>query len=86
LLRPAERPGLHAAAGQEKVSAPRKGVGFRTPFSPLEEAILNYAGCMVVISHDHWFLDRIAEGSFQTYEEQRKSRLGIAADQPHRFR
>jgi sulfate-transporting ATPase len=52
----------------------------------LEEAILNYAGCMVVISHDHWFLDRIAEGSFQTYEEQRKSRLGIAADQPHRFR
>jgi sulfate-transporting ATPase len=67
----------------------------------LEEAILNYAGCVVVISHDRWFLDRIAthilafegdsyvhwcEGNFQTYEEQRKQRLGITADQPHRFR
>ena len=67
----------------------------------LEEAILNYAGCVVVISHDRWFLDRIAthilafegdayvhwcEGNFQTYEEQRKERLGIAADQPQRFR
>jgi ATP-binding cassette ChvD family protein len=67
----------------------------------LEEAILNYAGCVVVISHDRWFLDRIAthilsfegdsyvhwcEGNFQTYESQRKERLGIAADQPHRFR
>jgi sulfate-transporting ATPase len=67
----------------------------------LEEAILNYAGCVVVISHDRWFLDRIAthilafegdsyvhwcEGNFQTYEAQRKDRLGIAADQPHRFR
>jgi energy-dependent translational throttle protein EttA len=67
----------------------------------LEEAILNYAGCVVVISHDRWFLDRIAthilafegdsyvhwcEGNFQTYEEQRKQRLGIKADQPHRFK
>src|SRR5262245_20390937 len=67
----------------------------------LEEAILNYAGCVVVISHDRWFLDRIAthilafegdsyvhwcEGNFQTYESQRKERLGIAADQPQRFR
>jgi ATP-binding cassette ChvD family protein len=67
----------------------------------LEEAILNYAGCVVVISHDRWFLDRIAthviafegdgyvhvcEGNFQTYEDQRKQRLGIEADQPHRFR
>jgi ATPase subunit of ABC transporter with duplicated ATPase domains len=67
----------------------------------LEEAILNYAGCVVVISHDRWFLDRIAthviafegdgyvhvcEGNFQVYEEQRKERLGIEADQPHRFR
>src|SRR5262245_39242960 len=67
----------------------------------LEEAILNYAGCVVVISHDRWFLDRIAthilafegdsyvhwcEGNFQTYEEQRKQRLGITADQPHRFK
>jgi ATP-binding cassette ChvD family protein len=67
----------------------------------LEEAILNFAGCVVVISHDRWFLDRIAthilafegdsyvhwcEGNFQTYEEERKRRLGIAADQPHRIR
>jgi ATPase subunit of ABC transporter with duplicated ATPase domains len=67
----------------------------------LEEAILNYAGCVVVISHDRWFLDRIAthilafegdgyahwcEGNFETYESQRRERLGIEADQPTRFR
>jgi ATP-binding cassette ChvD family protein len=67
----------------------------------LEEAILNYAGCVVVSSHDRWFLDRIAthilafegdgyvhwcEGNFQTYEQQRRQRLGIDADQPQRFR
>jgi ATP-binding cassette ChvD family protein len=67
----------------------------------LEEAILNYAGCVVVISHDRWFLDRIAthilafegdsyvhwcEGNFQTYEEQRRQRLGIKDDTPRRFR
>jgi sulfate-transporting ATPase len=67
----------------------------------LEEAILNFAGCVVVISHDRWFLDRVAthilafegnsyvhwcEGNFQTYESQRKERLGIEADQPHRIR
>jgi energy-dependent translational throttle protein EttA len=67
----------------------------------LEEAVLNFAGCVVVISHDRWFLDRLAthilafegdgyvhwcEGNFQTYEEQRKERLGIAADQPKRFK
>jgi ATP-binding cassette ChvD family protein len=67
----------------------------------LEEAILNYAGCVVVISHDRWFLDRIAthilafegdayvhwcEGNFQTYEEQRRQRLGLQADEPQRFR
>jgi energy-dependent translational throttle protein EttA len=67
----------------------------------LEEAIVNFAGCVVVISHDRWFLDRLAthilafegdgyvhwcEGNFQTYEEQRRQRLGIAADEPHRFR
>ncbi len=66
----------------------------------LEEAILNYAGCVVVTSHDRWFLDRVAthilafegdayvhwcEGNFQTYEEQRRQRLGIG-DQPQRFR
>jgi energy-dependent translational throttle protein EttA len=67
----------------------------------LEEAIVNFAGCVVVISHDRWFLDRIAthilafegdsyvhwcEGNFQTYEEQRCERLGIGADQPKRIR
>jgi ATP-binding cassette ChvD family protein len=67
----------------------------------LEEAIVNFAGCVVVISHDRWFLDRIAthiisfegdgyvhicDGNFQAYEEERKRRLGIDADQPHRFR
>jgi len=67
----------------------------------LEEAILNYAGCVVVTSHDRWFLDRIAthilafegdgyvhwcEGNFDTYERQRKERLGVSADEPHRFK
>ncbi|MCL6503177.1 MAG: energy-dependent translational throttle protein EttA [Pirellulales bacterium] len=67
----------------------------------LEEAILNFAGCVVVISHDRWFLDRIAthilafegngyvhwcEGNFQTYEQQRLERLGLDASQPRRFR
>lgn len=67
----------------------------------LEEAILNYAGCVVVTSHDRWFLDRLAthilafegdgyvhwcEGNFETYEAQRRERLGISADEPHRFR
>jgi energy-dependent translational throttle protein EttA len=67
----------------------------------LEEAILNYAGCVVVISHDRWFLDRIAthilafegdgyvhwcEGNFDTYEQQRKERLGIGVDEVRRFR
>jgi energy-dependent translational throttle protein EttA len=67
----------------------------------LEEAIVNFAGCVVVISHDRWFLDRIAthiisfegdgyvhicDGNFQAYEEERKRRLGLEAEQPHRFR
>ncbi len=67
----------------------------------LEEAILNYAGCVVVISHDRWFLDRIAthilafegdgyvhwcEGNFATYEQQRRERLGIGENEPQRFR
>ena len=67
----------------------------------LEDALLSYAGCAVVISHDRWFLDRIAthilafegdsrvvwfEGNYQDYEADRKRRLGAAADQPHRIR
>ncbi|MFO7904849.1 MAG: energy-dependent translational throttle protein EttA [Planctomycetota bacterium] len=67
----------------------------------LEEAILNYAGCVVVISHDRWFLDRIAthilafegngyvhwcEGNFDTYERERLRRLGLDDQAPQRFR
>ncbi|MGA7279651.1 MAG: energy-dependent translational throttle protein EttA, partial [Desulfocapsaceae bacterium] len=67
----------------------------------LEEALENYPGCAVVISHDRWFLDRIAthilafegdskvvwfEGNYSDYEKDRKRRLGAAADQPHRIK
>ncbi len=67
----------------------------------LEEALLEFAGCAVVISHDRWFLDRIAthilafegdsnvvwfEGNYEDYEQDRRARLGVAADQPHRVK
>src|SRR5205807_5769427 len=67
----------------------------------LEEALVAFAGCAVVISHDRWFLDRIAthmlafegdsqvvwfEGNYQDYEADRHRRLGAEADQPHRIR
>ena len=67
----------------------------------LEEALLQFAGCVVVISHDRWFLDRIAthmlafegdsravwfEGNYQDYEAGRRQRLGAEADRPHRIR
>ncbi len=67
----------------------------------LEEAVQNFVGCAVVVSHDRWFLDRLAthilafegdgyvhwcEGNFQTYEDQRHERLGTSADEPKRFR
>jgi ATPase subunit of ABC transporter with duplicated ATPase domains len=67
----------------------------------LEEALESFAGCAVVVSHDRWFLDRIAthilafgedgsirwfEGNFSDYEADRKKRLGNAADMPHRIR
>jgi energy-dependent translational throttle protein EttA len=67
----------------------------------LEEALVSFAGCAVVISHDRWFLDRIAthilafegdsqvvwfEGNYQDYEADRKRRLGVDADQPHRIK
>jgi sulfate-transporting ATPase len=66
----------------------------------LEEALLAFAGCAVIISHDRWFLDRVAthvlafegdsqvvwcEGNFEAYEEHRRARLGAAADRPHRI-
>jgi ATP-binding cassette ChvD family protein len=67
----------------------------------LEEALENFGGCAVVISHDRWFLDRIAthilafegesqvvwfEGNYSDYEQDRKNRLGAAAEQPHRIK
>ncbi|MBS1913375.1 MAG: energy-dependent translational throttle protein EttA [Bacteroidetes bacterium] len=67
----------------------------------LEEALMEFAGCAVVISHDRWFLDRVAthilafegesnvrwfDGNYSQYEEDRKRRLGIEADRPHRIK
>ena len=93
-----------------------RGGGLRSPFllldepsndldvdtlRALEDALAEFAGCVMVTSHDHWFLDRIAthmlafegdshiewfEGNFQAYEEDRKRRLGHDADQPHRIK
>jgi energy-dependent translational throttle protein EttA len=66
----------------------------------LEEALLSFAGCAVIISHDRWFLDRVAthvlafegdsqvvwfEGNFEAYEEHRRGRLGAEAERPHRI-
>ncbi len=66
-----------------------------------EDALLEFAGCVLVISHDRWFLDRIAthilafegdsralwfEGNYQDYEADRRRRLGAEADQPHRIK
>jgi energy-dependent translational throttle protein EttA len=67
----------------------------------LEDALENFAGCAVVISHDRWFLDRVAthilafegdsqvvwfEGNYQAYEEDKRKRLGVDADRPHRIK
>jgi ATPase subunit of ABC transporter with duplicated ATPase domains len=67
----------------------------------LEDGLLNFAGCVLVISHDRWFLDRIAthilafegdskavwfDGNYSAYEADRKARLGAAAEQPHRIK
>src|SRR5207249_885701 len=67
----------------------------------LEEALLDYPGCAVIITHDRWFLDRVAthilafegdsqvmwfEGNYADYEADRRRRLGAAADQPHRIK
>jgi energy-dependent translational throttle protein EttA len=67
----------------------------------VEEALENFAGCALIISHDRWFLDRVAthilafegessvvfhEGNYQSYEEARHKRLGAEADRPHRIK
>ena len=67
----------------------------------LEEALEEFAGCAVVVSHDRWFLDRVAthilafegdsqvtwfDGNFSDYEEDKRKRLGLEADQPHRIK
>jgi ATPase subunit of ABC transporter with duplicated ATPase domains len=67
----------------------------------MEEALLDFPGCVVVVSHDRWFLDRIAthilafegdsqvtwfEGNYSEYEADRKARLGIEEEQPHRIK
>jgi energy-dependent translational throttle protein EttA len=67
----------------------------------LEEGLIDYPGCAVIITHDRWFLDRVAthilafegdsqtvwfEGNYADYEADRKRRLGAAADQPHRIK
>jgi ATPase subunit of ABC transporter with duplicated ATPase domains len=67
----------------------------------LEEALEEFAGCAIVISHDRWFLDRVAthmlafegdskvvwyEGNYQDYERDRKKRLGVSASQPKRIK
>ncbi|MBU1694340.1 MAG: ATP-binding cassette domain-containing protein, partial [Verrucomicrobia bacterium] len=72
-----------------------------TTLRSLEEGLLNFGGCAVVISHDRWFLDRIAthilafegdsqvrwfEGNFEAYHDFRRKTLGDAADQPHRIK
>ena len=67
----------------------------------LEDALISFAGCAVVVSHDRWFLDRIAthilafegdshvewfEGNFEAYEEDKKRRLGVDSLIPHRIK
>jgi ATPase subunit of ABC transporter with duplicated ATPase domains len=67
----------------------------------LEEALENFAGCAIIVSHDRWFLDRVAthmlvfegdsqlrwfEGGYSDYEADRRKRLGQAADVPHRVK
>ncbi len=67
----------------------------------LEEALENFAGCAIVITHDRWFLDRVAthilafegdsrvywfDGNYSEYEDDKRKRLGVDAAQPHRIR
>ena len=94
-------PSCCGAAATCYFSTSRPTTSTWTRLRALEEAMLNFGGCAVVISHDRWFLDRIAthilafegdsktvwcEGNYQSYEAQRRQRLGAEADQPRRIR
>ena len=91
---------LKAGANVLLLDEPTNDIDVNT-MRALEEAIENFAGCAVVISHDRWFLDRVAthilafegdsqvvwhDGNFSSYEEDKKKRLGIDAEQPHRIK
>jgi sulfate-transporting ATPase len=91
---------LKAAANVILLDEPTNDLDVDT-LRALEEALLEFPGCAAIISHDRWFLDRIAthilafegdsqvvwfEGNYADYEADRKRRLGAAADQPHRIR
>jgi sulfate-transporting ATPase len=91
---------LKAAANVILLDEPTNDLDVDT-LRALEEALLEFPGCAAIISHDRWFLDRIAthilafegdsqvvwfEGNYADYEAERKRRLGAAADQPHRIR
>jgi ATP-binding cassette ChvD family protein len=91
---------LHSGANVILLDEPTNDLDVNT-LRALEEALENFAGCAVVISHDRWFLDRIAthilafegnskviyfDGNYSEYEADRKRRLGADADQPHRIK
>ncbi|WP_446425421.1 energy-dependent translational throttle protein EttA [Mailhella sp.] len=91
---------LKSGANVLLLDAPTNDIDVNT-MRALEDALDNFAGCVLVISHDRWFLDRIAthilafedegkvvliEGNFQDYEEDRRKRLGKEADTPHRMK
>jgi sulfate-transporting ATPase len=90
---------LHAGGNLLMLDEPTNDLDTDT-LRALEEALLDFAGCAVVISHDRWFLDRVAthvlafegdsqvtwfEGNFEAYEEHRRELLGAEADRPHRI-
>ena len=93
-------PSCCGAAATCCCSTSRPTIWMSTRCGRLEQALLAFPGCAVIISHDRWFLDRVAthvlafegdsqvvwfEGNFEAYEEHRRSRLGAEADRPHRI-
>ena len=81
--------------------ASRRAKDMQRALRALEEALVAFAGCAVIISHDRWFLDRLAthilafegdshvewfEGNFEAYEEDKRRRLGADATEPHRIK